>query len=303
MRLVFFGTPDAAVPSFEALADGHEIVLAVTQPERGRGAGQRRPVAGAAAARGIPVRTPNRARDVGGEIAALGPDAAAVVAFGQILPPAVLGLFPLGMVNLHFSLLPRWRGAAPVERAILAGYEVTGISTMVLDAGMDTGPVLQRLAVPIEPGERAGELTQRLAGLGAPLLVRSLEGLADGTLQPEPQDDQETTLAPKVTAADALLDWGQRAADVERRVRAMHPRPGAVTSFRGRRLKVARASEGTALDPSVLPGELATGPLRAAASDAWVVLDEVQLEGKAAVDGDAFARGARVQAGEALGHA
>lgn len=300
LRLVFFGTPAAAVPSFEALADSHDVVLAVTQPARGRGRGRERPVADAAARHGIPVVSPAKAKEAAAAIEACVPEAAAVVAFGQILPPSVLKLFPLGMVNLHFSLLPRFRGAAPVERAILAGDQLTGVTTMVLEEGMDTGPLLLNEEVAMEQGETAGELTARLAALGAPLLVRSLEELADGSLTPVPQDDARATLAPKLTVEEGELRWSEEAEGLVRRVRACNPRPGAFTMWRGKRLKVLRARAG---DPhhGLGPGRLVTEPLRAAAADNFVVLDSVQLEGRQPVEGDAFARGARMGADDALG--
>ena len=293
MRIVFFGTPVAAVPSFEEVARRDEVVLVVTQPARGRGAGRSRPVADAAAAHGVPVRAPLKAKDVAEEVAALEPDAAAVVAYGQILPPSVLALFPLGMVNLHFSLLPRWRGAAPVERALLAGDEVTGVSTMLLDEGMDTGPVLRRVEVPILGEERAGELTERLAGIGAPVLAESLRSLADGSATPEPQDESLATYAPKLDPAEGRLDWSRPAQEVVRRVRACHPRPGAFTFWEGRRLKVLDAVVGED-HRGRPPGAILREPLQAAAADRWVVLREVQLEGRQPLAGDSFARGARL---------
>jgi methionyl-tRNA formyltransferase len=257
-------------------------------------------VAAAASERGIAVISPERARLATGDIGAAGAAVAAVVAYGQILPRAVLDLFPAGMVNLHFSLLPRWRGAAPVERAILAGDRVTGVSTMVLDEGMDTGPVLERVEVAIAAGERAGELTERLAGLGAPVLVHSLDGLLAGTLTPAAQDPRQATAAPKMTAADAMIGWDEVADGVVRRVRACHPRPGATTTLRGQRLKILRAATGEPTAGAV-PGSMAVAPLRAAAADRYVILEEVQLEGRRGQPGDEFARGARLTGGERLG--
>ena len=293
MRIAFFGTPLAAVPSFEEVTRRHEVVLVVTQPERGRGAGRSRPVAAAAAARGVPVRAPLKAKEVAEDVAALEPEAAAVVAYGQILPPSVLALFPLGMVNLHFSLLPRWRGAAPVERALLAGDQVTGVSTMLLDEGMDTGPVLRRVEVPVLDDERAGELTERLARIGAPVLADSLTSLAEGSATPEPQDESLATYAPKLDPEEGRLDWSRPAQEVVRRVRACHPRPGAFTFWEGRRLKVLDAVVGD-VHGGRPAGAILPEPLRAAAADRWVVLREVQLEGRQPLAGDSFARGARL---------
>jgi methionyl-tRNA formyltransferase len=300
LRLVFFGTPAAAVPSLLELARRHVVVLVVTQPERGRGAGRARPVAQAASDLEIPVLTPRRAREAIAEIEASAPDTAAVVAFGQILPMSVLQLFPLGMVNLHFSLLPRWRGAAPVERAILAGDEVSGITTMLLDEGMDTGPLLLSREVPVGLDDRAGELTARMARIGALLLVESIERLAAGSLVPTPQDDSLATSAPKLTPEDGAIDWNAPAVESVRRVRACHPRPGAWTTWRGKRLKVLSASVG---EPhgGQLAGRLVGDPLRAAAADRWVELADVQLEGRHALSGEEFAHGARIRPDEVVG--
>ena len=281
------------------LAAHHEIGLVVTQPEKGRGRGRRRPVAEAAIRLGLPVLAPARAIDAAGGMEAVGATAAAVVAYGQILPAGVLDLFPQRMVNLHFSVLPRWRGAAPVERAILAGDTATGITTIVLDEGMDTGPILDQVGLPIEPGERAGELTERLAVLGAPLLRSSIEGLVAGTLTTRPQPAEGATTAPKLRPAEGRISWKDPAADIVRRVRAFQPRPGAFTTFRGRRLEVRNAHEGEPC-PAAAEGALATEPLRAAARDRWVVLTEVQLEGRRPVSGDDFTRGARVAPGDAV---
>jgi methionyl-tRNA formyltransferase len=246
------------------------------------------------------VRDPSRAEEAAQDISALRPDAGAVVAYGQILPSAILSLFPLGMVNLHFSLLPRWRGAAPVEHAILAGDNTTGVSTMVLDKGMDTGPLLRQVEVSIHPEERAAELTARLAALGAPVLTDSLEALASGSIEPLAQDDEQATLAPKLRTDDAKLRWSDSADSVVRRARACYPRPGAFTMWRGRRLEIVKASVGEE-HGGVAPGSLRAGPLRAAASDRWVVLHEVHAEGRHPVTGEEFTSGARLRPDDVVG--
>jgi len=292
VRLAFFGTPASAVPALVALHDaGHELVLVVTQPDRRRarrGVPEPSPVRAAAERLGLAVRTPERARDVVDDVAAAGVELGVVVAFGQLLPPALLAAAPLGFVNLHFSLLPRWRGAAPVERAILAGDAETGICVMGLEAGLDTGPVYARLATPIGADETAGELHARLVALGTDLLVGTVPRVA--TTTPTPQVG-EPTYADKLTVEEFALDWRRPAAELARRVRAGNPRPGAFT-FDGRaRLKVWRArpvpAPGGAEPGTVLPdGTVVTG-------DGALLLVEVQPEGRRAVPAPAWLAGRR----------
>ena len=243
MRIVYFGTPDAAVAPLHALvAAGHEVCHVVTQPDRRRGRGGATApsaVKAAALGLGLPVRTPDRARELVDELGTLRADLAVVVAFGQLLPPAVLATTRLGFVNLHFSLLPRWRGAAPVERAILAGDAETGVCVMALDEGMDTGAVYTRVATPIGPDETAGELRARLVAVGTPLLVDTVAAVAAG-LEPAPQTG-EATHAAKLTVEEFRLDWSRPAEELARLVRAGNPRPGAWTELDGQRCKVLRA--------------------------------------------------------------
>lgn len=296
LRIAFFGTPADAVPPLRALVDaGHEVVLVVTQPDRRRGRGGTptpSPVKAAAVELGLPVRTPDRAREVVDELGALDLDAGVVVAFGQLLPPAVLATARLGFVNLHFSLLPRWRGAAPVERAVLAGDTETGVCVMAIDEGMDTGAVYARVATPIDPDETAGELGARLVALGTPLLVEVLGGLADRT--PVAQAG-EPTHAAKLTVDEFRLDWSQPAATLARLVRAGNPRPGAWTELAGSRLKVLRArpedgdamGAGSADDP---PGTVAAdGSVRTGAGRLRLL--EVQPAGKGAMPAPAWLAG------------
>jgi methionyl-tRNA formyltransferase len=242
LRVVYLGTPADSVPPLEALhAAGHEVALVVTQPDRKRGRGGAlvpSPVKVAAQARGIPVLTPRRAGEVVDEVRATGAAIGVVVAFGQLLPPALLTALPLGFVNLHFSLLPRWRGAAPVERAILAGDAETGVCVMAVDETLDTGAVYARRATPIGPEETAGELRARLVALGAELLVETLPGVGDA--RPVPQDG-EATYAAKLTVDEFRLDPQRPAAELARAVRAGNPRPGAWIEVDGSRLKVLRA--------------------------------------------------------------
>jgi len=237
VRLVFFGTPADAVPALEALhAAGHDVALVVTQPDKRRGRGSEpsaSPVRAAAEALELPVLTPEKSREVVDEVAASGAEVGVVVAFGQLLPPALLEAVPHGFVNVHFSLLPRWRGAAPVERAVLAGDRETGVCIMALEAGLDTGPVFARERTPIGAQETAGELRARLAVLGTELLVATLPQVP--TTTPEPQVG-EPTYADKLTVDEFELDWEQSAEELARVVRAGNPRPGAWSTDPGSRL-------------------------------------------------------------------
>ena len=278
MRLVYFGTPDDAVPALRALHDaGHEIALVVTQPDRRRGRGGGRaggaaepsPVKAAATALGLPVRTPERAREVTGEVAASGAEVGVVVAFGQLLPEPLFAAVPLGFVNVHFSLLPRWRGAAPVERAILAGDRETGVCIMQIEKGLDTGAVYARAATPIGDDETSGELRERLVALGTDLLIAALPDLA--TITPEPQVGEPTS-ADKLTVEEFELDPSHPAEELARIVRAGNPRPGAWTTVDGARLKVWRARVG---------------------DDGGLELLEVQPEGRARMPATDWIRGRR----------
>lgn len=244
MSVVFFGTPEAAVVPFEALlAAGTEIPLVVTQPDRRRGRGGATipsPVKQAATDHGLDVATPERAREAIEQIRATGAERGVVVAFGQLLPTALLDAFPKGLVNLHYSLLPRWRGAAPVERAILAGDTETGVCVMDVEPTLDTGAVYARAVVPIGADETAGELHHRLTERGAALLVDTLPGI--DTITPEPQTGA-STYADKLTVDEFRLDLSRPAAELTRTVRAGNPRPGAWLEVDGARLKVWRAHE------------------------------------------------------------
>jgi len=245
-------------------------------------------------------------------LAQAAPDVLAVVAYGEILPQSVLDVPRVAPVNVHFSLLPKLRGAAPVQRAILEGLESTGVTTIRMDAGMDTGPVLLQVPDPIQPEDDAGALGDRLAALGGRTLVETLDGLAAGTVVERSQDDSQATTAPKLTTADHQIRWSRRGSDIERQVRALAPDPGAVTLYRGSALKVfkvltvrrAPAAPDEPVDDEE-PGEVIAvgnrGPLIAAADDRPVVLEEVQPEGKRRMTGAEFARGYRPVPGERLG--
>jgi methionyl-tRNA formyltransferase len=262
----------------------------------------------------VPVLEPPSGRDpeLPARLAATGADIGVACAFGYLLPDAVLAAFPRGIINLHFSLLPAYRGAAPVQRALLDGVEVTGVTTFQIDAGMDTGPMLLAAEVAVDPREDAGALTARLAEVGARLIVETLDALEASQLQPRPQPEAGASLAPKVTGEEARLDFSWPAARLADAVRAFTPAPGAWTTHRGRRLKVTRATpaEGSREPspedgrPTLEPGRLALGPggrLLVGAADQPLELLEVQPEGRRAMSGAEFARGARLGPDEWLG--
>jgi methionyl-tRNA formyltransferase len=247
LRLAFMGTPDFAVPALDALLRrGHAIAAVYCQPPRPAGRGQRvqpSPVQRFAEARGLAVRTPRTLRDAEEQtaFAALGLDAAVVAAYGVILPKPILVAPRLGCLNIHASLLPRWRGAAPIQRAILAGDAETGVSIMLMDEGMDTGPVLALRRAPISAHDTTATLEARLAALGAELLVETIPGSVAGTIEPQPQDDRAATYCRPVRKADGEIDWARPAAALERQVRAMQPWPTATTRWEGRQLRILRA--------------------------------------------------------------
>ena len=306
LRVLFAGTPEVALPALHGLvADSRiEVVGVVSNPDRPRGrSGRPEPSPVAQAARGLdlPLLQPGRAVDALEEIRASGAQVGAVVAYGAILPAEVLEALPLGFLNLHFSLLPRWRGAAPVQRAIAARDAEVGVSVFRLDRGMDTGPLLRREAVPLRDDRDAGDVLTELAALGAPLLIDALLGLAAGEV-PEPQSNEGVMLAPKLTALDAEIDWNGSAEVVAARIRSVSPRPGAVTTLRGARLKVADPSV-VAVDPGPVAGSILSvtdGPVVACGSGA-LRLGRLQPEGRRWVTGIEFVHGQRVQPGEVLG--
>ncbi len=301
VRIAFLGTPEAAVPALQAFLDapGFEVAAVVTNPDRPAGRGQRLtppPVKVLAQQAGVPVWQPVKAREILQDLTALDVDACAVVAYGTLLPVDVLAAGGAGFVNLHFSLLPAWRGAAPVTHALLAGDRRTGVTCFVIEQAMDTGPMLATLAVEVGPRETAGELTARLAAAGAPLLVTAVSGLVDGSLHPTPQDHALATLAPKVHPDDAAIDWSADAAAIDRAVRAFNPAPGAWTTFHGERLKLHAVTPFPDEDLPDAPGMVHAGAdrvPRVATGAGCVRLDVVQPAGKPRMDGLAFANGHR----------
>jgi methionyl-tRNA formyltransferase len=306
MRLVFAGTPQAAVPTLDALLkSGHEVAAVVTRPDAPAGRGLRlgpSPVAERAAAAGVEVLKPGRPRDPDflDRLRAIGPDCCPVTAYGALIPQAALDIPRHGWVNLHFSLLPAWRGAAPVQHAILHGDEMTGATTFRLVRELDAGPVFGMVTEPIRPRDTAGELLARLAESGAGLLVATLDGIESGQLEARPQPADGVSLAPKITAADARVRWDHPATAVDRQIRACTPNPGAWTELDGARIKLGPlAAVPARVEP---PGPLAPGELRvlrsavlAGTATTPVELGEVQAPGKRRMLAVDWARGLRQQ--------
>lgn len=295
LRLAFMGTPDFSVSILDALvAAGHEVVCVYSQPPRPAGRGQQlqaSPVHRRADDMGIPVRTPKSLRkaEEQAEFAALNLDCAIVAAYGLILPQAILDAPRLGCINVHASLLPRWRGAAPIQRSILAGDAETGVTIMQMDAGLDTGAMLLKDALPITARMNAAELHDALAAMGARLMVEALPGIADGTLLPVPQPDEGVTYAAKLSKDEGRLDLTRPAPELDRQVRGLTPWPGTwVDLANGEKLKVLEVQ---AVDGSGAPGTLLdSGPTLACGQGALRLI-RVQRPGKGPVDGAAFLRG------------
>ncbi|MGF7236004.1 MAG: methionyl-tRNA formyltransferase [Frankia sp.] len=324
MRLVFAGTPAVALPSLRRLlaSERHDVVAVVTRPDRPAGRGRHvasSPVHELATEAGIEVLTPARPSDPAflARLAEIAPDCCPVVAYGGLVPAAALALPKHGWVNLHFSLLPAWRGAAPVQHAVLAGDEVTGASVFELEAGLDTGPVYGVVTEAVRPRDTSGDLLDRLAESGADLLVAVLDGIADGALTAHPQPADGVSLAPKITVEDARIDWSAPAVGVDRRIRAVTPAPGAWTTFRGKRVKLGPVTpvgpgdpaDGVDLGAAEAAGPLAAGRLAdlgragvlAGTGTGPVRLSEVAPEGRAPMAADAWARGARLTTDDRLG--
>lgn len=299
MSIVFMGSPDFAAPSLHALVRaGYRVALAVTQPDRpaGRGGRVRPPAIKVAAAElGIPVFQPDSVRDEAAvaRLAECDADAFVVAAYGKILPKRVIALPQRGVLNVHSSLLPRWRGPSPVAAAILAGDTETGVTIMEIAPKMDAGPIVAQRATAIEPGETAGELEARLATMGADLLIESLPGWYDRSIVPEAQDDSLATYCSLLHKGDGHLRAGMGVAEAERAVRAYNPWPGAFVIYGGERLGIWRARAAT--DGDAAPGTMRVIDRRPAVAfgDGWLVLEEVQRPGSKRVAGDAFLNGLR----------
>jgi len=299
MRVVFLGTPAFAVPTLEALlAAGHEVICVVTQPDRPRGRGRQlsaSPVKEAALRHALPVYQPERVRrpEAVQHLAALAPDAMVVVGYGQIIPQSVIDLPPHGIINVHGSLLPKYRGAGPIQWAIANGETRTGVTTMRIDAGLDTGDMLLKAETDIGPDETAIELNARLATAGAALLVQTLASI--GSIVPEKQDPAQATYAPLLKKEDGLIGWHRPAQAIHNRVRGFQPWPGAYTRFRGRQLHIWK-SRVVAHDTGepVEAGRLLLHPLRVVCGEGALELIEVQLEGRNRIPAEAFTNGQRI---------
>ena len=308
MRLVFAGTPEVALPSLRALLDSrHEVVAVVTRPDAPAGRGrslQSSPVAQLAQERGIEVLKPARVRDpeLLARLRTLAPDCCPVVAYGALVPREALGIPKHGWVNLHFSLLPAWRGAAPVQHAVWHGDDVTGASTFLLEEGLDTGPVLGVVTETVRATDTSGDLLERLSVSGAGLLVATMDALDQGIMAAARQPADGVSLAPKITVDDAEVDWTQPAVRVDRQVRACTPAPGAWTTLAGERLKLGPVSL-LADDTTLAPGELGVDKnrVRVGTASHAVVLGDVRAQGKKAMAAADWARGTRPAPGTKLG--
>jgi len=305
LRVVFMGTPQFAVPALEQLlASPHEVVCVYCQPPRRAGRGQKArpcPVEEAARTRGIPVRTPRSLKDPEEQklFAELGADAAVVAAYGLLLPPAILKAPRLGCLNIHPSLLPRWRGAAPILRAILAGDTETGVAIMAMDEGLDTGAVVLMERVVFAPDATAGELGAELAKIGARLMLAALEGLDAGTIVPKRQLETGVTYAAKLQPGEERLDWREDAAVLARKVRAFAPSPGTWFELEGERIRVLAARQEEVAHQAP-PGTILDDALSIACGRGALRLVTVQRAGRAAMPADAFLRGRKVAAGTML---
>jgi methionyl-tRNA formyltransferase len=307
-RVVFMGTPEFAAPTLRALDEHHEVAGVVTQPDRRAGRGRtlvESPVKQVAMERGLPIFQPET---LGGpeshaHLTAWRPDAVVVAAFGQLLPGSVLDLPPHGCLNVHASLLPRYRGAAPIAAAILSGDAVTGITIMRMDEGLDTGPILAQAECPIAPDDTTGSLTDKLAELGAGLLLKTLDDWLGGTVQAQPQDDAQATYCSQLEKEDGLLDWLKPAAYLDRQIRACDPWPGAFTRWQGKRLKVLRARPLPDWQGEGRPGQVVQmgKAIGVVTGQGALELSEVQLAGKNPMPAAVFARGQRDLVGGLIG--
>ncbi|MGE9694647.1 methionyl-tRNA formyltransferase [Streptomyces sp. NRRL F-5630] len=309
MRLVFAGTPEVAVPALDALiaSERHEVVAVVTRPDAPAGRGRRlvaSPVAQRAEEAGIEILRPAKPREESflDRLREIAPDCCPVVAYGALLPRVALDVPAHGWVNLHFSLLPAWRGAAPVQHAVLAGDEITGASTFLIEEGLDSGPVYGTVTETVRPTDTSGDLLTRLAFAGSGLLAATMDGIEDGSLKPVPQPADGVSLAPKLTVEDARVDWTAPALRVDRVVRACTPAPGPWTLFRGERLKLVSLTPAPEVPP-LAPGEIRAGKnsVHVGTGSHPVELGWVQPQGKKPMRAADWARGVRPAVGETLG--
>lgn len=294
-KIVFMGTPEFAVRTLQLLIQGHEVIGVITQPDRPAGRNrqlQMSPVKQVALSSGIPVFQPEKIRRAEAieELKRWLPDVYVVAAFGQILPQAVLDIPPFGSINVHASLLPRWRGAAPILAAIRAGDAESGVTIMKMDAGLDTGPMLSQRAIPLAPDETGQSLHDKLAVLGAELLIETLPDYLEGNITPQPQPEQGVTFAPQIKKEEGNLDWTQEALTLERLIRAFTPWPGTYTLWKGQPLKIIRAS---VVDGQAQPGQVVNSRhgLAVGTGHHLLRLEQLQLAGRKAISAEDFVRG------------
>lgn len=310
MRIVFMGTPDFSVGTLEAiLAAGHQVAAVVTQPDKPKGRGkalQATPVKEAALAHGLTVYQPRKVREDSflEELKKINPDVIVVVAFGQIIPRTILELPKFGCINVHASLLPKYRGAAPIQWAVIDGEEVSGVTIMRMDAGLDTGDMLSKVEVPLAEDETGGSLFDKLSEAGARQLVQTLDRLEDGTVQPEKQPEESPTgYARMITKVDGLIDWTKDAKSIERLIRGLNPWPSAFTRLEGKNLKIWKAAV-QEQDSGLAPGTVVSAGregLSVQTGQGRLNILELQLEGKKRMEADAFLRGCTLETGAVLG--
>jgi methionyl-tRNA formyltransferase len=309
MRVVFMGTPDFAVPSLEALLrSGDTVAGVVTQPDRPKGRGQTlaaSPIKQLAQREGLPILQPLKMKDPEFLAALRGwqPDFIAVAAFGRILPQVILDMPPKGCINVHASLLPKYRGAGPIQWALITGERETGITTMLMDAGMDTGAILLQEKVPIDPDDTAGTLSDKLSAVGGPLLVETLGRLKAGTLTPQAQDHSQATMAPLLQKEDGLIDWTRSASDIANRIRGLTPWPGAFTYAGDERWTITRAHPEEAGDAAAEPGTIlsaAKDAIRVAAGQGVLAIAELQPANSRRMSIQQYLAGHRVSPGSQL---
>ncbi|MBI5184255.1 MAG: methionyl-tRNA formyltransferase [Nitrospinae bacterium] len=307
MKIIFMGTPDFALPAFQGLLDSrHEVIAAVTQPDRPKGRGrtiESSPIKREALRHDIPVFQPENVREENFKknLTALRPDIIVVVAFGQIIPKGILGLPSFGCVNLHASLLPKYRGAAPMEWALIKGETRTGNTTMLMDEGLDSGDILLQEEIMIPSGADVTFLYERLSKSGARLVLETLEKLEAGKITPRPQNPEEVTYAPRLKKEDGLIRWENKNTDIVNMVRGLVLRPGACAFLNGNRIRVWK-TEISGLDmPAVAPGQIVKidrGGIHVSAKEGYVLLREIQMEGKKRMDAFQFVQGHKLEIGE-----
>lgn len=310
LKIFFFGTPDFAIPTLSAIQNaGFEIAGVVSQPDRPKRRGLKlspTPVKAFAMENDLLVLQPESLKEDPAieTIKSRKPDFLVVVAYGKILPITVLEIPRIGCVNLHGSLLPKYRGAAPIQRAIMAGETKTGVTTMLMDEGMDTGDMLLRREIPITPGDTAGSMNDVLARLGADLMAATLKGLADRSIRPKKQDHEKATYAPKIEKNDAFIDWNEPANAIDRKIRGLSPAPGAAAKFAGKRVKILMSSVEDKLGPPGKPGEVlqvGENGILVSAGENSVVISKIQPENKRVMSGFEFSLGHKIAKGDFFG--